>query len=70
MIKTFVLLRNEDITGISGTGAVAEGCIFTDTNEVVLHWYGEHSSTNIYHSIDDLIFLHGHEGRTKIVFND
>ena len=70
MSLRFHIERLEDVSGCSGTGRVAEGCVFPDTGECVLHWYGEHSSTNIYHSINDVIFLHGHSGKTKIIFDD
>lgn len=69
-MRKFHFERFEDASGISGAGRVAEGCLFTDTGEVVVHWLGEHSSLNIYHSIDDVEYIHGHEGRTKIVFDD
>lgn len=70
MMKKFHLEREIDISGISGCGKVAEGVIFTDTNECVIHWLGEHSCINIYHSIDDAIYVHGHSGATKIIFDD
>jgi hypothetical protein len=60
----------EDVSGTSGVGKVAEGCLFTDTGEVVVHWMGEHSCINIYHSICDVEYIHGHQGKTKIVFED
>lgn len=69
-IKTFHFERLEDVSGVSGTGIVAEGCVFTDTLEVVVHWLGKHPSINIYKSIDDCLFIHGHQGSTKIIFDD
>jgi hypothetical protein len=69
MLKRFHFERVEDISGMSGCGKVAEGCVF-DTGEAVVYWFGTHSSINMYHSIDDVIFLQGHQGRTKIVWDD
>ncbi len=69
MLKRFHFDRVEDASGVSGTGVVAEGCLF-ETGEAVVHWLGKYGSINIYHSIDDVIKVHGHEGRTKIVFDD
>lgn len=69
-IRKFHFERFEDASGVSGTGNVAEGCLFTDTGEVVLHWLGKHGSLNIYHSIEDVNFIHGHDGKTIIVFDD
>ena len=70
MLKRFHFERLEDASGVSGTGRVAEGCLFVDTGEVVVHWLGCHGSINIYHSIDDIVFVHGHDGKTKIVYDD
>lgn len=67
-MKTFYLQRDIDISGVSGTGIVAEGCQFND-NSVVLHWLGDHSSINIYHSIKDLEAIHGHNGNSRIVWS-
>jgi hypothetical protein len=69
-IKKFHFERIEDASNVSGTGVVAEGIIFSDTGEVVLHWMGKHSSTNLYRSIEDVEYIHGHCGKTKIVFDD
>ncbi len=70
IIRTFHLERKEDESGVSGVGEVAFGCQFTDTGECVLHWIGSHSCTNIYHNISDVNFLHGHNGKTKVVFDE
>jgi hypothetical protein len=46
------------------------GCLFEDSGQIALHWLGAHGSINIYSSISDLEFVHGHNGATKIVFDD
>ena len=69
-MRRFHLQRDNDISGISGTGIVCEGVYFVDTGETVLYWRGEHSSINIYKSIEDVLLIHGHEGSTKIIFDD
>ena len=69
-LRRFHFERLEDASGVSGCGKVAEGCLFTDTGEAVVHWLGNHGSINVYHSIDDILYVHGHEGRTRIVFDD
>lgn len=68
-MRRFHFLRLEDASGISGCGIVAEGVVFSN-GKVALEWLSQHSSTNLYDSIDDVEFVHGHEGRTKIVFDD
>lgn len=68
-MKTFVLKRDIDETGVSGTGIVAEGVQFTDGN-CAMRWLTETASTGFYASIEDLVFIHGHAGKTKVVFNE
>lgn len=65
--KRFALIRHEDVSGTSGTGVVALGVEFED-GRVVLRWCGALTSTAIYDSADDLIRIHGHEGRTVIMW--
>ena len=67
-MRPFVLVRDEDPTGISGTGVVAEGIEFSD-GVVVLRWcVGENRSTVVWASIDAVRAIHGHDGRTRVVF--
>jgi hypothetical protein len=66
-MKTFKLYRKKDISGVSGTGWVAEGVEFSN-GRVVISWLGELSSTNVYQSMDDAKTIHGHEGNTLFVF--
>jgi hypothetical protein len=68
-MRTFHLARDEDVSGVSGLGVVAEGVEFDD-DTVVLHWRGEHRSTVIWPSIDSVIAVHGHDGRTRIVWDE
>lgn len=42
--RTFELVRYRDPSGVSGTGVVAEGCLFTD-GSVALRWRGENPAT-------------------------
>ena len=69
MLKRFHLERAKDMSGISGVGVVAFGVLFGD-GKIALHWEGNHSSLNIYNSVDDLIYIHGHDGSTKIIWDD
>lgn len=68
-VRTFSLIRNEDIHGISGTGRVAQGVEFDD-GTCVLNWTTTHQSTGIYPNIAELEAIHGHEGRTVVVFDE
>ena len=67
MLKLFVLYRIEDETGISGTGVVAEGIEFSD-GKCVISWVTEHKSIAIYENIEQVIMIHGHNGKTVIRF--
>lgn len=68
-MRKFHFLREQDISNVSGIGKVAEGCVF-DTGEAVVHWLGAHGSINVYKSLSDVEFVHGHNGATKIIFED
>ena len=65
-MKTFYLLRHEDLHSNSGLGVVAEGVIF-DTGLVALTWLSKYSSVTIFDEVKTVIELHGHEGRTEII---
>lgn len=69
-MKTFVLFREEDVTGISGTGVVAEGVEFSN-GKVALQWVvGEHQSMVIWDDLHSVEVIHGHDGKTKVVFDE
>lgn len=67
MSKLFVLRRNEDETGISGTGIVAHGIVFPD-GTVAMRWATEIASTAIYSSVEAVETIHGHGGKTQVIF--
>jgi len=69
MIRRFHFVRLQDVSGVSGCGVVAEGCIFSD-GKVVLEWMSEFPSITFYNSIKDVESIHGHQGKTKIVYDD
>lgn len=69
MMRRFHFVRNEDVSGVSGCGKVAEGCVFTN-GTVVLEWLSEHPTVTFFRSIEDVELIHGHHGSTKIVFDD
>jgi len=65
-VRTFILVRNEDKSGVSGTGLVAEGCEFTD-GTVAMRWVtGDHRATAVWENITAVKAIHGHGGKTKI----
>lgn len=68
-MRTFTLQREVDVSGISGTGKVAEGVEFSDGTAVVRWIVGEHRSTVVWPSISAVEAIHGHNGATKVVYN-
>jgi hypothetical protein len=67
--RRFDLVRTEDVSGISGTGHVAEGVQWTD-GSVSLRWHGDHSSLAYWHCLEDAMAIHGHNGLTNAVWID
>lgn len=68
-LRRFELHRHEDETGISGTGVIAEGISFSD-GTAALRWKSKLKSTAVYGSMDDVEKIHGHDGKTEIVYLD
>lgn len=66
-MKLFYLNRVEDETGVSGVGYVAGGVEFPD-GKVVMRWFTATASTAFYDSIQDVVEIHGHGGKTQVVF--
>jgi hypothetical protein len=65
----FHLVRHRDLSGVSGTGVVAEGVVWS-SGAVALHWPGRPRATSIWSSVDDLLAVHGHGGATKVQWID
>jgi len=74
-MRTFILDREVDVTGISGSGVVAEGVEFSDGITVV-RWLPAGTArptevkptTVIFDNITHVLALHGHNGSTKVVY--
>ncbi|MFJ3949010.1 hypothetical protein ACIPXV_02925 [Streptomyces libani] len=67
MTRTFELHRDRDISGVSGTGIVADGCVWPD-GAVSIRWRGDYPSTVSWNSVADAEHVHGHGGATRIVW--
>lgn len=68
-MRRFVLHRDVDATGTSGTGVVAEGVEFSD-GHVSLHWLTQYTSVAVYGNVRVLLAIHGHGGNTSIRWID
>jgi hypothetical protein len=66
-MRIFQLMRDEDVSGVSGTGVVAEGIEFWD-GVCAIRWYGVDASTVVWPSIAAAERVHGHDGRTRFEF--
>lgn len=68
--KRFHLERDTDISGVSGIGVVVEGVEFSD-GVVVTRWVvGDHRSTVVWADVASVKAIHGHDGATRIVWDD
>ena len=68
-MRRFLLVRDEDASGISGTGTVAEGVEFTN-GMVTMTWLSAHRCVTVHESIKTVHALHGHGGKTKVEWQD
>ena len=68
-MRRFHFNRVEDASGVSGTGRVAEGVLF-DNGLVALTWNSVHKCVNVYTSLAEMMAVHGHEGKTIMVWMD
>lgn len=67
----FQLVRHRDITGVSGTGVVANGVVWDD-GKAVMRWCvdGKPRTTTFYDSMSEVIAIHGHDGATVVQWVD
>lgn len=65
-IIPFYVFRNVDINGNSGNGIVAEGVIFSN-GKCVMQWLHDISSVAFFNSVNDLMAIHGHNGKTVVL---
>lgn len=70
--RLFYLYRASDVSGVSGTGIVADGAAFPDGKVAVCWRRSAAGITNeiVYDSIADVEKIHGHGGLTSIRWVD
>lgn len=84
-MRRFELHRDVDVSGVSGTGVVADGACydlawaftFPDSETTVLpagwcviRWRGQYRSTVLWSSVEDAMAVHGHHGSARLVWLD
>lgn len=67
--RRFYLQRDNDVTGASGTGRVADGVRWPD-GTVTVRWRGPRPSTVHWDRLSDAVAVHGHGGATQLVWLD
>lgn len=69
--RRFELHRDTDVSGVSGTGVVADGVAFPG-NVVALRWRSEWPTSVVFHDkgVEGVEAVHGHGGATRIVWLD
>ncbi len=67
-MRLYELVRDEDVSGVSGVGEVAEVVEFSN-GKVVVAWRPETAGVPnviVYDSLEDVEKIHGHGGRTHL----
>jgi hypothetical protein len=67
--RRFWLLRHVDVSGVSGTGKVAEGVLFS-TGMVAVNWCKPPYAVGLFPSLEAVQRVHGHKGQTELIWLD
>jgi hypothetical protein len=70
-MRLFQLHRDHDVSGVSGTGIVADGVVFPD-GVAVMRWRGEWPTSVVWseRGVEAIERIHGHGGNTRLVWID
>ena len=68
-MRRFHLVRDEDLSGVSGTGIVAEGVEF-ENGKVAICWTTKYHIISAIDNMHTLDRVHGHGGKSRIVWID
>ncbi len=65
--RRYLLVRDDDVSGVSGEGLVCEIAEFSD-GHAALHWLGKWPLTTPHpEGIKQIEKIHGHNGKTRLV---
>lgn len=73
MTRTFRIFRDEDISGVSGTGFIVEGAVFSDGHAVTHFTGSKYPTTTAYpEGLDAVLWIFNHKGAggARIVWDD
>lgn len=66
--RLFLLVRDDDETGVSGEGVVAKGVEFT-SGLCLMQWIVPPAQSIVVHqSMEKLVLVHGHNGKTRVEY--
>lgn len=65
-MRTFVLVRDEDVSGVSGPGIVAEVVEFS-SGKAVVAWRMPYFTIEVHDLLEIVERIHGHGGKTRLV---
>lgn len=71
-MRQFVIWRGEDVTGVSGTGVVTVGVVLPD-GKAVTQWVNSPmgiKTITIWDSVDEIEQIHGHNGKSVLIWLD
>ena len=68
-VRPFYLHRIVDASGVSGTGIVAVGAVLP-SGKAVLEWRSRWKTVTVFESVDQIVRIHGHGGRTQLHWGD
>lgn len=68
-MRRFKLNRLVDVSGTSGAGIIAEGCLFSN-GKIAMSWLGEHASTVWWDNVTSMEYVNLHGGNTVIEWED
>tara|TARA_Y100000034_G_scaffold100910_1_gene124806 strand:+ start:530 stop:865 length:336 start_codon:yes stop_codon:yes gene_type:complete len=70
--RTFVVVRQDDESGVSGVGTIVEGVEFSN-GQVVVRWLTAVNSVAVFNSLEDFLKVHVKShliNRTILTFSD
>jgi hypothetical protein len=68
-MRRFLVIRNQEVSDIPNSDVIAEGTVFSDGMSVI-RWLREPCSMSVFNTVDDVLAVHGHEGKTQLQFVD
>ncbi len=65
-MRPFYLVRDQDASGVSGTGIVAYGVVLP-SGRAVMEWNSPWPTVTVFASLHHVRMIHGHHGQTRVL---